>query len=75
MLACFYMHTYTSDIHVTPLLKILATGLVIEELQLLRICDPLSENPPPAIIEFKLETILSVQVVFQLKSDYCTKVL
>ena len=69
------MHTYTSDIHVTPLLKILATGLVIEELQLLRICDPLSENPPPAIIEFKLETILSVQVVLQLKSDYCTKVL
>ena len=40
------------------------------------ICDPLSENLPlPANIEFKLEAILSVQVVFQLNSDYCTKVL
>ena len=39
------------------------------------ICDPLSENPAPsANIEFELETILSVQVVFQLNSDYCTKV-
>ena len=40
------------------------------------ICDPLSENPAlPANIEFELEAILSVQVVFQLNSDYCTKVL
>ena len=38
-------------------------------------CDPLSENPAlPANIEFKLETILSLQVIFQLNSDYCTKV-
>ena len=27
-LACLYMHTYTPDTYVTPLLKILATGLV-----------------------------------------------
>jgi len=34
------------------------------------ICDPLSENPAlPANIEFELETILSVQVVFQLNSE------
>ena len=40
------------------------------------ICDPLSENPAlPANIEFELEAILYVQVVFQLNSDYCTKVL
>jgi len=39
-------------------------------------CDPLSENPAlPANIEFELEANLSVQVVFQLNSDYCTKVL
>jgi len=39
------------------------------------ICDPLSENPAlPANIEFELEAILSIQVVFQLNSDYCTKV-
>ena len=39
-------------------------------------CDQLSENPAlPANIEFELEAILSVQVVFQLNSDYCTKVL
>ena len=37
------------------------------------ICDPLSENPPLlANIEFKLEAILSAQVVFQLNSDYYT---
>ena len=40
------------------------------------ICDLLSENLAlPANIEFELEVILSVQVVFQLNSDYCTKVL
>ena len=40
------------------------------------ICDPLSKNPAlTANIEFELEMILSVQVVFQLNSDYCTKVL
>ena len=40
------------------------------------ICDPLSENPALlANIQFQLEAILSVQVVFQLNSDYCTKVL
>ena len=40
------------------------------------ICDPLSENPAlRANIEFELEEILSIQVVFQLNSDYCTKVL
>ena len=33
--------------------------------------DPLSENPA---LEFELEAILSVHVVFQLNSDYCTKV-
>ena len=39
------------------------------------ICDPLNENPAlPANIEFELEAILSVQVVFHLNSDYCTKV-
>ena len=39
-------------------------------------CDPLSENPAlPANIEFELEAIISVQVVFQLNSDYCTKLL
>ena len=43
---------------------------------LIDICDPLSENPAlHANIEFELEVILSVQVVFQLNSDYCTKVL
>ena len=32
-------------------------------------CDSLSENPAlPANTEFKLETILSVQVIFQLNS-------
>ena len=41
-----------------------------------KICDLLSENLAlPANIEFDLEAILSVQVVFQLNSDYCTKVL
>ena len=36
----------------------------------IEICDPLRENPAlPANIEFQLETI------FQLNSDYCTKVL
>jgi len=36
--------------------------------------DPLSENPAlPANIESELEAILSVQVVFQLNSDYCPK--
>ena len=39
------------------------------------ICDPLSENLAlPTNIEFESETISSVQVVFQLNSDYCTKV-
>ena len=39
-------------------------------------CDMLSENPAlPANIEFELETILFLQVAFQLNSDYCTKVL
>ena len=39
-------------------------------------CDSLSEKPAlPANIEFELEAILSVQVVFQLNSDYCTNVL
>ena len=43
--------------------------------RLARICDPLSKNPTlPAIIEFDLEVILSVQVVSQLNSDYCTNV-
>ena len=38
-------------------------------------CDPLSENPAlHANIEFELKAILSVQVVFQLNSDYRTKV-
>ena len=40
------------------------------------ICDPVSENPAlPGNIKFELEAILSVQVVFQLNSDYCTKAL
>ena len=40
------------------------------------ICDLLSNNPAlPANIEFELEAILSVLVVFQVNSDYCTKVL
>ena len=39
------------------------------------VCDPLSENPAlRANIEFELEAILSMQVVFQLNSDYCTNV-
>ena len=39
------------------------------------ISDLLSENPAlPTNIEFELEAILSVHVIFQLKSDYCTKV-
>ena len=39
-------------------------------------CDLLSENPAlSAKIEFELEAILFVQVVFQLNSDCCTKVL
>ena len=39
-------------------------------------CEALSENPGlPANIEFELERILSLQVAFQLNSDYCTKVL
>ena len=38
--------------------------------------DPLSKNSAlSANIEFELEAILSVQVIFQLNSDYCTKVL
>ena len=37
--------------------------------------DTLSEIPPlPANIKFESEAILSEQVVFQLNSDYCTKV-
>ena len=44
-------------------------------LHITSICDPLSENPAlPTNIEFELEAILSVQVIFQLNSDYCTKV-
>ena len=39
-------------------------------------CDLLRKNPAlPANIEFELEAILSIQVVFQLNSDYCTKLL
>ena len=39
-------------------------------------CDLLSKNPAlPANIESELEAILSIQVVFQLNSDYCTKLL
>ena len=38
-------------------------------------CDPLRENPAlRANIEFELQAILLVQVVSQLKSDYCTNV-
>jgi len=48
----------------------------LQVFQLYSICDPLSENPLLcANIEFELEAILSVQVIFQLNSDYCTKVL
>ena len=37
---------------------------------------PTEQKPGlPTNIEFKLEAILSMQVVFQLNSDYCTKVL
>jgi len=37
-------------------------------------CDLLNKNSAlPTNIEFELEAILSVQVVFQLNSDYCTK--
>ena len=40
------------------------------------ICDLLSKNLAlPAIIEFELDVILSIQVVFQLNSDYYTNVL
>ena len=39
-------------------------------------CEPLSENLAlPTNIKFQLEAILSVQIVFQLNSGYCTKVL
>ena len=39
-------------------------------------CDLLSKNPAlSAHNEFELEAILSIQVVFQLNSDYCTKLL
>ena len=39
------------------------------------ICDPLRENPAlRANIEFEFEAILSVEVVSQLNSDYCTSV-
>ena len=42
----------------------------------MRTCDLLSKKPAlPANSEFELEAILSVQVVFQLISDYCTKAL
>ena len=54
------------------------TPAQVEELLIiyLVICDPLSENLAlPANIKFELEAILSVQVVFQLNSDYCTKML
>ena len=38
-------------------------------------CDLLSENPALHVnIEFEIEAILSVQVVSQLNSDYCTNV-
>ena len=36
-------------------------------------CDPLSKNL--TIIEFELQTVLSVQVAFQLNSDYCTNMI
>ena len=46
-----------------------------DEDRLSAICDPLRENPAlRANIEFELEAILSVQVVSQLNSDYCTNV-
>ena len=39
------------------------------------ICDPLRENLAlRANIEFEIEAILSVKVVSQLNSDYCTNV-
>ena len=39
-------------------------------------CDPVSKKlEPPTIIEFKLEAILSVQVIFQLNLDYHTNML
>ena len=39
------------------------------------LCNLLNKNPVlPTNSEFDIETILSVQVVFQLNSDYCTKV-
>ena len=39
------------------------------------LCNPLSKNPVlPTNSEFNIETNLSLQVVFQLNSDYCTKV-
>ena len=41
-------------------------------------CDPLSKNLAlpalPTNIEFELEASLSIQVVFQLNSEYCTNV-
>ena len=39
------------------------------------ICDPLRDTQHfPQMTEFELVAILSVQVIFQLNSDYCTKV-
>ena len=46
-------------------------GVVIHviKLDVIYVCDPLSKNPAlPSIIEFKLEAILSVQVVFRLRT-------
>ena len=51
-------------------------GQILTEYQAAYICDLLSENPAlPANIEFDFEALLSVQVVFQLNSDYYTMVL
>ena len=66
-----------SSIKFINTVKLCAYSYIWEELGYeLTKCDPLSENPAlPANIEFELEAILSAQVVFQLNSDYCTKVL
>ena len=54
-----YMHTYTSDIDVTPLQKILATGLV-PFMSVLSCSNGASPNQSVSVIESLLQLIISI---------------
>ena len=64
------------DVHrLRPVWPYLTYLIILHEYKFI-VCDPLNENPAlPTNTEFKLETILSVKGIFQLNSDYCTKVI